>query len=361
MGFILRILFSGLIVFVPSHDGKELTVLLLNVAHGHHLSDGSKLSQHTPLLLARAGACSGDCPTRDSAIAQYVFADQSSTTAQDSLEAAVTGGGGGGAWQLSSSDLTLAKGSTTDPDLPALVLRNNVRGSSGGVPQMIPTTSTERGDFTWIADLSQICGSGCTLDPAIYDTQPPATVAARLHLRSGNVFTYSVARIGSNVTPVHFSRLDGTGSDAAYTQAIATWVGAEIDVSGDSIAIDESKFNGDPGRSMTLTPDANGLVDVAVINLPSFVPPASASNDAPQVGKHFEMYYDLLGTPPAAEARLVPRPGAAAGAPSYPTVTWSSVHPSSVLWSDLLNAIRLNAGRSAYDRILCPPAEGQTP
>ena len=48
-------------------------------------------------------------------------------------------------------------------------------------------------------------------------------------LRSGKVFTYSVARIGGNVTPVHFQRLDGTGNASAYSQAIASWVGAEID------------------------------------------------------------------------------------------------------------------------------------
>ena len=113
--FILRILFSGLIVFVPSQDRQQLTVLLLNVAHPHHLSDGSSVQKHKPLLLARAGSCSGDCETDDPTIAQYLFRDQSSTAAVASLEAAVTGGG---AWQLSGSELSIEKGSASDPELP---------------------------------------------------------------------------------------------------------------------------------------------------------------------------------------------------------------------------------------------------
>src|SRR5947207_173049 len=129
MGFILRILFSGLIVFVPSQDGKQVTVLLLNVDHNHQLSDGSTLDQHKPLLLARAGDCSGECPTRDSEIAQFLFADKSLSEAEDSLEAAVAGGG---AWTLSGSELSVRKGSESDPDLPELSIRRNVR--SGIIP-----------------------------------------------------------------------------------------------------------------------------------------------------------------------------------------------------------------------------------
>ena len=38
------------------------------------------------------------------------------------------------------------------------------------------------------ADLAQICGSGCTLDPSVFDSQPPSTVVARFHLRTGRLF-----------------------------------------------------------------------------------------------------------------------------------------------------------------------------
>ena len=55
--FILKILFSGMIVFSPNQNGTEVTVLLLNAGHTHHLSDGSALQDHKPLLIARAGNC----------------------------------------------------------------------------------------------------------------------------------------------------------------------------------------------------------------------------------------------------------------------------------------------------------------
>lgn len=352
MSFILRILFSGLIAFIPSEDGQEVTVLLLNVDHNYHMSDGTALVHHKPLLLARAGDCSGDCPTRDADVAQFLFADQTLAVAQDSLEAAVSGGG---AWELSGSELSVRKTNTSDPDLPSLVIRDGVRGTVNGSPEIIPTTATEREDFTWIAALNQVCPD-CTLNPDILGSTPPTgLIAARLRLRNGTVYTRSVARIGSNVTPVHFKRLDGTGSDSSYTQAVATWVAGDLEISASSVEIVEEKFNSDPGRTMTLTPDSNGLVEVAVLNLPPFVPPASSSNDAPQVGKHFEIYYDLTENPPSSAARLVPIAGAAAGAASYSAVDWHDIHPATALWSDLLNGIRMENGRDLYDRVLCPP------
>jgi hypothetical protein len=346
VSFILKLFFTGLMAFVPSSDGKEVTVLLLNVDHSYHSSDGSSLAHHKPLLIARAGDCSGQCPKRDAGIAQFVFADQSESQAADSLEAAVAGGG---AWELANSELSIVKTSESDPDLPALNIRRNLRNG------IIPTTSSEREDFDWLADMKQIAPSGYEFNADLLASPPPGLVVARLHLRSGKVFTYSVTRIGSNVTPVHFQRLDGTGDASPYSQAIASWVGAEIEISGDNIEIVEEKFDGGAGRSMTLSPDANGNVEVAVLNLPPFVPPAAPFTGTPDPGKHFEMYYEVAQSPIAQGERLVPKAGAALGAPEYAEVSWASIHPQQALWSDLLNAIRLNIGRTAYEEILCPP------
>ena len=351
MGFILRILFSGLIVFVPSQDGKQLTVLLLNVPHNHQLSDGSTLAEHKPFLLARAGGCAGDCPTRDADIAQFFFADKSTAEATDALEAAVSGGG---AWALDGSELSLRKSSESDPDLPELSIRRNVRDG------IIPATSAEREDFSWVADLAQICAGGCPFAGSIHDAQPPSNlIAARFVLKSGNVFTYSLARIGSNVTPVHFKRLDGTGSEAAYSQAIAAWVAADVAVSGDSVEFAATKYSDGTQRSMTLTPDANGKMEVAVINLPPYAPLSPPFSGTPGIGRHFESYYEIAENPPAADARMVTDSGAASGAPEYSEVTWSSVHPQSALWSELLDALRMNGARTLTDIWLCPPSQGQ--
>jgi hypothetical protein len=339
--FIVRILFSGMMAFIPNNDGTQVDVVLLNVGHGHQLSDGTALPHHKPLILTRAGSCTGTCPTTDAAIASYAFGDKPTAAAQDALETAL---GGGGAWDISGSQITIAD----DENLPALSFTDDVRDG------IIPATSGERADYSWLAKLSEICSNCDGIDSSVLDTEPPSSlVAARFRLRTGNLYTYSIARIGSDVTPVKFKRLDGSGSESSYSQAIATTMGVDIEMTGDDIELVETKFDNTTGRTMTLAPDENGRIEIAVLNLPPLVP--STASATPGVGKHFERYYDLTATPPSAAARLVPQPGAAAGAPSYSQVTWQSVHPTTELWSELFNALRLNVGRSAYDVTLCPP------
>lgn len=351
MDFVLRILFSGLMVFTPSDDGSEVTVTLLQVGHSNHHSDGTPIDDHKSFLIARAGNCTGECPGRDEAIAQFLYADKSLGVAQDSLKTAVAGGG---AWALSGSDISVRKGSASAPELPPLVLRTNARSLVNGVPQLVPTTSSEREDISWIADMRRLCPD-CPRNSALLSSSPPAIVAARFRIRNGKVFTYSIAKIGRNITPVHFKRLDGHGNASTYSQPIATWVAADLEISGDSIEIVETKFSGDPGRVMRLEPDANKRIEIAVLNLPPFIPPATQTVATPEVGKHFEAYYELMATPPARETRLVPRAGLASGGPTYEEVNWQSIHPPDVLWSDLLNQLRMNIGRSVYEQVLCPP------
>ncbi len=352
MNFIVRILFSGLIALVPSEDGKQLDVLLLNVDHAYQLSDGTPLPHHIPVVVALAGNCAGDCPTQNLTVARTLYPDKSDAVALDSLAHASSGGA---VWELSGSELKLLKGRPPAADLPPLVLRNGTRGSVNGQLRPIPTTSAEREDLSWIANLKQIAPSGYTLNPAVLSANPPAgLIAGRFRLRSGNVFTYSVARIGDNVTPVHFKRVDGQGGTAPYSQAVATWVAADVEIRGSDIQLVETKFDGSAGRTMTLSPDANGKVEIAMLNLPPYAPAVVRTN-APGPGKHFEMYYDLAQTPIARETRLVPYVGAAATATPYPEVGWSSIHPQEQLWSELLNRLRLNVGRTMDEQILCPP------
>ena len=346
MNFLVRILFSGLIALVPSEDGQQLDVLLLNIDHAYQLSDGTSLTHHTPVVLARAGNCTGDCPTQNLEIARTLFSDKSDTVALDSLAYAVQGGG---AWKIAGSELSVRKGSETAAELPALILTNDTRGTDN-----IPTTSTEREDLSWLANLKQVTPGGYTINSSVLGANPPAgLVAGRFRLRSGKVFTYSIARIGTNVTPVHYKRANGTGDVSPYSQAVATWVAADINVNGSDIELVEEKFDGTGGRTMKLAPDANGKIEIAMINLPPYAPPTTTTS-TPGAGKHFEVYYDLANATVAAANRLVPFTGAAAGSGSYPTVAWSTIHPQEQ-YSELLNRLRLNAGRTMDEQILCPP------
>ncbi len=336
---LVKILFTGLMAFVPNENGSQVTVLLLNSGH-YHTSDGAGMQAHKPLIVARAGNCTGDCTDNDPEIAEFLYADQTSTAALTSLANAVDNGS---AWIIDGSDIAIEKESSNAANLPAFSMRAG-RGTTN-----YPATSTERGDASWIASLSQICGSGCTLDPDVFDNVPPPIVAARFTLNTGELYTHSIARLGANVTPVNFKRLDGTGSPSAYVQAVSAWVGADIEVNGTGIKFVETKHDASPGRSMTLTADNSGVIEVAVLNLPPFIPPASSSNEAPQVGKHYEVYYDLLQSPPSRASRLVPFVGSAS------STTWSSVHPSGDIYSELLSRLRMDVDRTLYDRAICAP------
>lgn len=352
MDFLVRILFSGLMVFIPSDNGQQLDVVLLKAAHAHHLSDGSALGTHNAMLFARAGSCTGDCPTTDGTTATTVYRDKTLTQAQDALAEAVSGGA---AWFLNGSQITVNKVGINAPALPGFSFLTGARPSVNGVPVALPSNSTERTDYSWLANMQQICGSGCTFDADLIGSNPPSDlVVARFRLRSGKAFTYSLARGGTNVQPVTFKRLDASASGTT-AQAVATWMGVDIEVSGDSIEIVEEKFDASAGRSMVLTPDANDRIEVAVVNLPPFVPPASPATLAPQTGKHFEAYYELLNTVPSKETRLVPFAGSAS------STDWTLVHPTTAVASTLLAKLRLDVGRGPYDRVLCPPVGGGTP
>jgi hypothetical protein len=346
MNFLVRILFSGLIALVPNEDGTQLDVLLLNADHVHQISDGTSLPVHIPVVLARAGNCSGQCPTQDLEIARIFWGDKSDAVALDSFGYAVSGGG---AWKLAGSSLGLRKGSAAAADLPPLALVNDTRGTA-----IVPTTAEARQDLSWIANLKQITHGGFTINSAVLGPNPPAgLIAGRFRLRSGKVFTYSIARTGTNVKPVHFKRADGSGSASPYSQAVAAWVAADIVVNGSDIQLVEEKFDGSTGRTMTLSPDSNGKVEIAMINLPPYTPPATTP-ETPAAGTHFEVYYDLAQNAVADANRLVPFTGAPAGV-AYPTVSWSSIHPQEQLYSELLNRLRINAGRTIDDYKLCPP------
>jgi len=349
-GFILRIFFTGLIALRPSADGTEITVLLVNTPHEYALSDGTSLAHHMPVVVARAASCEGTCTTEDHAsIAQFLYANKTAPQAVTALNGAVLGGG---AWLLSSSDLTL-----NGPEEP-LNIRRNVRAhTENGALQMVPTTPEEREDITWVAALSEVAPASQGLKAAVTSSEAPpgCMIVARLKLRSGKFFTYSLVKVDGKARPVHFRKPSGDGPEAPYAQAVANWVAAEIHVPGDFVEIVDQNFNDSAKhRSMKLHPQ-DGVVEMAVMNLPPFEAPApDAVAPMPAPGQHFQIYYDLLKAPPARADRLVPFATSAASA-TDPQADWAMLHPRQALWSNLLEQLNLSPrGKSPYDLALCP-------
>jgi len=348
--FILRIFFTGLIALHPSADGTEVTVLLVNTPHEYALADGTALAHHMPVVVARAASCEGTCTTEDhAAIGQFLYANKTSQQAVTALNGAVLGGG---AWLLSSSDLTLV-----GPEEP-LTIRNDVRGrTENGTLHLVPATPAEREDISWVAGLSDLAPGMQGFKAAVTSSEPPpgCMIVARLKLHSGKLFTYSLVKIDGKARPVHFRKPSGEGPEAPYTQAVANWVAAEIHVPGDSVEIVDQNFNDSAKRrSMKLHPQ-DGVVEIAVLNLPPFEAPApDAIAPTPAPGQHFQIYYDLVKAPPARADRLVPFATSPAGA-ADPQVDWAMLHPRQALWSNLLEQLNLSPrGKSPYDLALCP-------
>jgi hypothetical protein len=349
MEFVLRIFFSGLITFVPSSDGKELNVVLIDTPHEYTMAGDATLAHHRPLLLARAATCENACRGEDyGSIAQYLYANKTATEAQSALNSALLGGG---AWELAGSELKLV-----GPQEP-LVIRKGVRGKDDNdVPDLVPTTVEEREDFTWVADLGALAPNSGGLKAALSgDDDPGDLVVARLKLRSGTVMTYSVIKIDEKARPVHFRKPSGQGPDAPYTQALANWVEAKIHISGTSLEIVDTEFAAPRRtRKMTLHPQ-EGFIELAVLNLPPYVTPdPNAPAPSPQPGQHFQIYYDFFNTPPAQADRLIPHQALVPSA-AEPQTEWSALHPRLTIWSDLLEQLGLSPrGKGPYEVALCP-------
>ena len=327
MSFILRIFFSGLIVFIPNTNGKQVTVLLLSSAH------------HMPVLLARAAACNGDCPAPDVPTSEFLFPDSTGTAAVDSVKNAL---GGGSAWPLDASNLAFGI-----PDDGTRLVHSASTGRKS-----VPDNPAELADFDWVANLQQIDPGIGPIDPAVFGAHPPEDlVVARLVLTSGQISTYSVAQINGKVSPVDFRPLANDGKQH-YSRAAATWVEAEIRVPGTELEITESTFDGKGKRSMSLSP-IDGVVDVAVLNTARPLRPLKGHT--PEPGAHFDAFWNLAQHPPAAGQRAIPQvPRARVATRELAVLQLDGSRPKT---SPLIKEIFFHDGRDPYDQLLCPMSQ----
>jgi hypothetical protein len=339
MSFILRIFISGLIAFVPSEDGKRVTVLLLNTPHGRHAVAGTSMPEHKAVLLARAAACDGSCSTTSADISDFLFPDSSSgAAASASLQRAVQNGA---VWPLAGSDLSIG--------IPAGSMRIGRKASVQG--KSSPDTAAERSDFRWVPSLKKIDSTIGALNPAVLSETPPADlIAARLELTSGEISTYSLVKVNGKASPIDFYAAANT-KKPHYVRAAANWVQVEIKVTGNSVTIVDKPFGGGAPRKMSLKP-LNGVVEMAVLNISRPVPPRAGAT--PQPGEHFARFWDLLANPPSPAERVIPHPP---GTQSRNLKNWDELHPADGKTSSaLLRGIFFDA-RGPYDQVLCPMSQ----
>jgi hypothetical protein len=350
MGFILKIYFLGMVAFLPSPQGDEMTVLVLDARHGHVLSDGSRMEEHQPLLLARAADCEGDCTADLAAAADFVFSEPGGRLPR--LARALADGG---AWQLDGSDLAL-RWEAADSARPAEALRIHGYGPDGnGAARLaaLPLDDADPEHFGFVAEIGKIAPGHGAVDPDVLAGRPrKGLIAARLSLGSGELRTQRLVMLEDEVVEVGFRPLGGQ-EPSSYAQPLADRVVAEIRVPACRVTIAERRFDGSPGRSLTLAPercDGRGVVEVALLNLPkeSFSPPAGDRHAAEAVGRHFEMYYTLSSDPPPPAERPVPYPARRLESRSR------MQQQRAATASTLLSELGLLPGRGAHSRPMCP-------
>jgi hypothetical protein len=186
-------------------------------------------------------------------------------------------------------------------------------------------------------------------------TPPAGRIAARLRLRSGEVWTQHLIKLGGEILPLRFQTLDGKAAETGYSQALADVVMVEIQIPAAEIEFEASRFECGKKRTIRLAPE-NGVIEIAVLNLPtSHFNPHSAmgsSGDLPEPGKHFELYYELAKNKPV--TRPVPFP--VSSVPATP-----AGYQDEQLGSKLLDGIRFGQNHGIYERIFCPLGQLSAP
>lgn len=348
MGFLLKIYFVGLVSFLPHVDGEELTVFVLDARRGYAVSDGTWMEAHEPLLLTRAARCSGDCEPDFQAIADVLY----QLDPEENRRQLASALAGGGAWRLDGSELFLGLPEEASRARPGLEIRRRSTGVQHEPTS--PESPAAWEAFDWVAEIGRVDASAAMIDPDVLAEQPEkGLIVARMKLASGEIRTERLVTLDDDVVQLEFAPLREDAPPSEYAQPLADWVVAEIPVSGCDVTVSERRFDGLPGRRITVGPercDGTEVVEAVLINLPhdSFGPRAM-DHPREDVGKHFEMFYELAYLRPPNRMRPVPIP---AQTSAEVEETLREIRRRRVEEPKLLGAIGL-PNRGAHSRPIC--------
>ncbi len=357
MNFVLRIYFLGLMAFVPSQDGHEATVLLLDARPGAVLlREHPTIEAHVPLLLAR-GICSGDCgAAQRSSIAQRIAPHLGASDATAQLESALQGGG---AWKLTGTDLSInppnTRSAPNDKANLHIAGRQQLHARSASADLELSVDHLE--DFGLVTDLSYLVGDHGTVDLGLLKTgTSDPRIVARLPLTAGRLRTRTVFQVDNDIVPIEFR----SSAQSITLPASADSAILDLEIFGPDIEIVAVDLASGCTRRMRLAPtEPGGVVEIALLNSPesSYDPVVVRQREAhpPQTGHHFALYYQLAENPSPEGDRPLPHLGSGERVANPVT----ELNPE--LQSDLLQALGLTSSRGAYDRIICPLAQLPAP
>lgn len=331
MGFILKIYLLGLIAFVPSRDGRQMTVLVTDAGQGFTTSDGTAFPPHYPVLLASAASCQGDCTCAVGEIGPHIYlqtapADDtdpvfpSSPNPVESLWRLVAHGG---VWNLQGSQVSFAYPPATEQESRKTGLQI-VRGrrpsqTRSGLATM-PAAADQAEDFSWVAEMGKIAPTAGPIDPDCLARRPKrCPISSRMTVTEGTFKTHKLATYlpttgGGGIAEFKFQSHDANQPSSDYTQAIADWTAVEIRIPTCEVTFTALPFDGKgKARRMTLHPsscDGNGIVEVALLNLPDpsrlGEHTARLHEERQGLGSHFEVFYELAKKRPAPANRPIP-------------------------------------------------------
>ena len=380
MGFTLKIYFLGLIAFAVRPDGTQVTALMVDARQDYYLSDGCPIGNHVPLLVTKAASCEGPhCRANSESAFDALFGEDSEHTR---LGGAMCGGS---VWVLDNSDLSIAT-NRKEPSTPLRIVRLPEERRRGGRAVM-PSEPAERRGFDWVADLGQIQSDSAYVDPKAVDK---GLVAARFKLDTGTLSSCKLVSADNvTVSPLAFSTLADLHNSAKRreddalethgpTGAFADWLVAEIEIPDCSLTIEDRDFDGNVRRSVRLTPsvcDGSEVVEAALINLPkaSFADPDKLPYDPPSdrcgeahasargengdhnIGRHFEIFYELTECRPPVRMRPVPYLAKTADTSRSRDLPQVKAVPPGEVGSKLLQALLpADLSRGGYSRPICP-------
>lgn len=356
MEVIVRIYLIGLMAFVPSEDGRTVTVVVERAFDGHETAEGHRIEPHLPLFLTR-GLCEGDCRPNPETIASFLYNEPGQINTRNALRQLDSALQGGGAWILDDIDLNISFPLESDTASKRLRFGPSPEHDAHWSPSHpFPQDKEEARAFGWIARMSDISPAASRVDPDVFEDQPLlGLAAARFKIDRGSLETYRFVDTGGGIGRLAFQPVPGM-SQAASPRAYAQWMALDIPVSVEDcnkgITIEARPFTTGNTRTMTLKSSCTpgSLIEMALVNLPAW---QAARRDPVQqpsvVGSHFDLYYKL------AEERLETSQHRVPVLVSASTTAEQLEAPTKPPQSPLLESLHLFMSRGVYSHAICVP------
>lgn len=299
MSITVRLIFMGLVGFVPHNDGREgMTALFLDTARVQTSSAKCSVPPHIPAVYMLDGKCMGQCrriPLGREDDADAMGFDHPDHTLQL-------------AWLLDREDLEISQ---ADEDAVRLA-----KPFFQGRRKLAPRRSRQASYFSWVPDMGLLTGGHGEVREDCLGGQGTCPLTARFKLTGGRASACHLfhdlddqpSPDGRSNVRVFDYTIEGDDSTRVESQAVADAVLVEFEVEGDRVTLQSWELPMGQGQqakkgTANLWPAENSrTLTLVVAYLPSLgsihpsIPRAEdeAHHDASCEQSHAEVLFDLL-------------------------------------------------------------------